>query len=191
MNINKQQKKKENFFEYVKLKKLIFVSQQEQERELRERERIQEEKIANALQKQRINQLREEKILQKIREDPELRELEKKLQRAYIFLEQKNQLGEKKKIEEREKVCCFLSLIKIQMIEKQLFEEMERERLKIVEREERKEREQREKNMLAKKMLEEQIHEREQQRLRSIEQFEKEKKQIDEIVERINLEDRL
>lgn len=72
---------------------------------MRQRIREQEEKIAKQLEKEAMDKLREERMIQKIREEnPELRELENKLMNVYTYTQQQQQLKEKEKIKQFEKV---------------------------------------------------------------------------------------
>ena len=67
------------------------------ERELREKLLIQEEKIANELERRKNEKVRREKMIQRVREESEeLRELEAKLKNAYVNLEREHQLRDDK-----------------------------------------------------------------------------------------------
>jgi len=135
--------------------------------------------IATELERRRTEKERHNKLVQKVREESaELRDLQEKLRAAEMNLERKLQLEEKKMIKNRE-----------QTYEAAFDELMERERQNKVAKENLEQLTRRKEYVAARKVLEEQMEEKiELQRLAQ-QEFENERKVIDEIVAKIHAED--
>ena len=154
----------------------------EREREQQELMRIQQEQeqaLAQALAKKKEQEVKDQKTIQQIREQSaEIRDLEVKLRAAYTNKEREAQIAEQNYIKEKEK-----------KEDQKIFREMEKVRLKVVEQEHQKVVERKEKGAQAKKILEEQISQREEEKQFAYQEFLKEKLLIDQIVKKIQMED--
>ncbi|XP_063245045.1 meiosis-specific nuclear structural protein 1-like isoform X2 [Bacillus rossius redtenbacheri] len=139
----------------------------------------QEEKLATEMLKQEHEKLREEKLRQKIRETSvELRELEAKLRAAYFTKELYAQIAEKKVAKLEEKHREHAEAEHQQSIWK---EDKELERQENLENFQRK--------LKYRSELLDQIAEVEKNRQKALLEFLREKKMLDEIVQRIHEED--
>ncbi|KAJ3281715.1 hypothetical protein HK104_011316 [Borealophlyctis nickersoniae] len=154
----------------------IETARRRMERELMLRK---EEELVKEVERIRHEQLREEKLRQSIRENSvELRELEKKLNYAYMNKERALQKQQKEVQVEQDKAK-----------EAELIADMNR-RVEIEkQRELEKEREAYERGVLYHQALHEQLAEHEARKEAEFEQFLREKAMVDEIVRRIMMED--
>jgi len=154
-----------------------------QEKALKEKEKAfyeQQEKIAAELDKRRTTQLRDEKIVQRIREEsPEIRELEAKLKAAYMNKERETQLHEKTMMATEAKMRETADLAEA---EKARQRELERDRM-VAEKK-------REQQKMAKKVLEEQMEQQEVMKKKAWESFLREKAMVDEVVAKIMEEEK-
>nr|KAJ3420778.1 mannosyl-oligosaccharide alpha-1,2-mannosidase [Polyrhizophydium stewartii] len=153
----------------------------EDERKRREiEESIQfEEQIVSEMERIHHEQVREQKQRQSIRENSvELRELEKKLNYAYMNKERAMQLKEKQLISQQAKAC---SLIK----EAELIAEMSAQAERAKEEETDRQKQIHERSIEYHKALHNQLAEAEVKKQQEYEQFLKEKAIVDEIVKRI------
>eukprot|EP00760_Papus_ankaliazontas_P000822 PhM_4_TR10256/c0_g1_i1/m.18252 len=135
--------------------------------------------IADELEKRVTEEMRKDKMVQLVRQQaPELRELESKLQIAYMNKEREAQLAEKSYIKEQQKVN-----------DKDVFEKMREQWRKedevVIEQQQKRTFELRKQ----KDVIEQQLREREQQQLEALQQFLREKEQVDAIVSKIQEED--
>ena len=151
------------------------------ERHLKDKWAKEESAVIAALELQKKEKLRQELDLKRIREESEeLRELEEKLRAAEMNMERKLQMEESAVLKAREaQYHAYYDGV------------METERQKIVEKEEKKEREYWERQIAAKQVLKEQIEEKLELQRVAQEEFERERKQVDDIVKRIQEEDKL
>lgn len=140
-----------------------------------------EDAFVATLAAEKKGQMRAELDLKRVREESEeLRELEDKLRAAEMNMERKLQLEEARMLEKRE-----------QQYHAYYDTMMEAQRQKLVIQEENKERDNLKKQIAAKKVLQEQIEEKLDLRRAAQEEFEKERRQVDEVIARIQEEDRL
>ncbi|KAJ1556624.1 mannosyl-oligosaccharide alpha-1,2-mannosidase [Nowakowskiella sp. JEL0078] len=150
--------------------------------ELISRERnaeMEREKLVRLMEEKKLEELREEKVRQSIRENSEeLRDLEKKLDSAYMNKERALQIKEKQYQAHKEKI-----------IESELIVEMNRclEVSKQIELE--KEKQIYDESRRYKKALQQQLQDMEAKKQAEFEQFLREKSMVDEIVHRIIEED--
>ncbi|KAK7497864.1 hypothetical protein BaRGS_00010998 [Batillaria attramentaria] len=151
----------------------------ERDRMIREQQFAQEESLARELERRRLEETKDEKMRQQIRETSlELRELEAKLKAAYMNKERAAQLAEKDALK-------FDEMKRDSEIARHMKEQAERAQEAEREREMERYREM----VRYQQELERQLEEQEQKRQQAYEEFLKEKLMIDEIVRRIYEED--
>eukprot|EP00164_Ancoracysta_twista_P005869 GFYU01008076.1.p1 GENE.GFYU01008076.1~~GFYU01008076.1.p1 ORF type:complete len:364 (-),score=126.97 GFYU01008076.1:7-954(-) len=157
------------------------IEQAEFERELLAKQRGDEQRIANEIQRRKNESLRDQKNYQRICEQSEdLRALESKLKLAYMNKERSDQIAERSLYQAKEKAYDDL-----------LNHEMENERIKGLQKEEAKEAQRREMYIAQREVVMRQMDEREEQRRQQFEEFLEEKKKIDEIIMQIQQEEEL
>ena len=173
-----------------KLNRLKMVQDEESReeemmREIADRENYQkqmsrQEALAKQLEKRQIDQLREEKSTQLVREQaPEIRELEQRLQAAYMNKERQGQVEEAKQrhVHERE-------------VDMKQYHETEALRIRAIEAQRDQEAHRTQTLREQKVVLEQQMHDRDLARLEAYKQFLEEKRVVDQIVSRIQAEDK-
>ncbi|KAL0479833.1 meiosis-specific nuclear structural protein mns1 [Acrasis kona] len=139
----------------------------------------QESRIADEIERRNIENVRQQKTIQKIREESEeLRDLESKLKSAYLNLEREAQIREKQQIQQRDAVN-----------EKLIAEEMERKRVDLSKQLQDVEQQRKEQALQAKRVLQDQIIQKEQERELAYQEFLKEKQLVDGIVERVQMQE--
>jgi hypothetical protein len=156
--------------------------------------------LVEEIERRRNEQIREEKLRQSIRENSvEIRELEKKLNNAYMNKERALQIQEKQLFMIKEKVTMwlgyhilvwqFFSMFPYQAVESERIQEMKRQleqqRLKELENEKLAY----ERSLAYKDALQGQLAENETRKQAEYEQFLREKAMVDEIVRKILEED--
>lgn len=151
----------------------------ERDRLIREQQMAQEESLSRELERRRLEQTKDEKMRQQVRETSlELRELEAKLKAAYMNKERAAQLAEKDALK-------FDEMKRDSEIARHMKEQSERAR----ETEREREMERYKEMVQYQQELERQLEEQEQKRQQAYEEFLKEKLMIDEIVRKIYEED--
>ena len=151
----------------------------EQEKAAKQAIKEQEERLATELERYKLDQLRDTKMRQQLRETSyELRELEAKLKEAYVAKERHAQRAEKE-------ANKFDDMLEDAQIMKRMKEEAERAEREMAAREKSKA-----VDMLKyKKDLHRQLEEKENEKHAAYEEFLREKLLIDEIVRKIYEED--
>eukprot|EP00281_Chroomonas_sp_CCMP1168_P026003 CAMPEP_0206227742 /NCGR_PEP_ID=MMETSP0047_2-20121206/8789_1 /ASSEMBLY_ACC=CAM_ASM_000192 /TAXON_ID=195065 /ORGANISM="Chroomonas mesostigmatica_cf, Strain CCMP1168" /LENGTH=472 /DNA_ID=CAMNT_0053650921 /DNA_START=49 /DNA_END=1467 /DNA_ORIENTATION=- len=145
------------------------AAQIQQQRALAEREDL----LAAELEKRKNERVREEKIIEKVRnEAPELRELEQKLRAAYMNQERRKQLAEK---------ATRIAIADLQL---------EARRIRDVRAEEEKQAARRVQAVAAKAVLREQMKEQDEAKAAAYAEFIKEKALVDEIIAKIMEEEK-
>lgn len=146
---------------------------------IKSEQEAQEERLARELERRKLDEIRDEKMRQQIRESSlELRELEQKLKSAYMNKERTAQIAEKEALK-------YDKMARDAEIAKQMKEEHERAHEAERQREMEKYREQ----IRYQQDLERQLEEQEEKKQQAYEEFLKEKLMIDEIVRKIYEED--
>jgi hypothetical protein len=148
----------------------------ERQRELAAREMG----LVQELERRKNEKLREEKVIEKVRaEAPELRELEQKLRAAYMNQERRLQLQEKVVMQEQERERE--AIVDLQM---------EAARLREMKAEAAKEGQRRTEALAAKQILKEQMAEQDEAKAAAYAEFIKEKAMVDEIIAKIMEEEK-
>eukprot|EP01136_Pigoraptor_vietnamica_P026411 Opistho-1_new@81433 len=148
-------------------------------KEQRQREKEQEEKLVEALERQKLEKLREIKIRQMVRENsPELRALELKLNGAYMNKERTMQMAQKQAVLDQEKSQRAVYARQIEAETKAMLAEEKAAKASRMQKQES-----------YKTVLEGQLQEQETARQKAYDDFLREKQMIDEIVARIHEED--
>ena len=143
------------------------------------RDREQEERLARAIDLVKRQELRKEKDIQRIREESEeLRVLEAKLKTAFMNKEREAQIAEQKLIS-----------TKMRTEENAIDVAMDDDRFEAVVAMQQSEAERRLHATKARVYLEEQMADKETQKVEAQEQFQREKQMIDAIVEKIRMQD--
>eukprot|EP00002_Diphylleia_rotans_P022168 TRINITY_DN4340_c0_g1_i1.p1 TRINITY_DN4340_c0_g1~~TRINITY_DN4340_c0_g1_i1.p1 ORF type:complete len:493 (-),score=146.93 TRINITY_DN4340_c0_g1_i1:487-1965(-) len=177
--VENKRRQRETEEEWMQAQKITAMQQERINSETMRRKMEDEERMAKELKRRQEEKMREEKMLQRIRqESDEIRQLESKLQAAYVNKERSGQLEEKKLIDEQKKA-----------IERVIDEDMERLRVNTVRREAEIQQARRDAAVTSKKQLEDQMQEREDAKRKLYEEFLRDKMLIDEIVQKIQMED--
>lgn len=153
----------------------------EEDKQFRERQLEQEERMAKELARINNEKLRDEKMRQYIKENSvELRELELKLKSAYLNRERAAQMAEKEAMR-------YETVRQEAAIARKMKDEHERAEMEKELQEQKKF----EEVVRYQQELERQLEEKERKRLEAYDEFLKEKLMVDEIVRKINEEDQM
>ncbi|KAK3250443.1 hypothetical protein CYMTET_40173 [Cymbomonas tetramitiformis] len=175
-HVRREREARQRAQEEQKLDQLYTAHKQ---REYGQQQAQEDAKIASHLERTRKESERQQRVVQRIRnESEELRALSEKLRAAEMNLERTNQLKERKMLQSREKEynASYDNL-------------MENERLKKVAAEEAKQVQRRQDQIGARLVQEEQVAEKKEMQRAAMKEFERERAAVDEIVGRIQEED--
>ncbi|KAJ1556102.1 mannosyl-oligosaccharide alpha-1,2-mannosidase, partial [Cladochytrium tenue] len=157
----------------------MALIESERQKQARELQRQEEERIVQEMEHRRAQQLKEEKLRQSIRENSEeLRELEKKLNYAYMNKERAVQVQERQ-----------LLLLQEKAAEAERIREMNQNLEAQLQRETEKEQARHERSLEYRDALQTQLADSEVRRQQEYELFLREKAMVDDIVRRILEED--
>jgi|Transcript_76726 hypothetical protein len=155
--------------------------QKAEEEHLKRQRAVQREAaLADALGRKKIAELREEKEVQRIREEaPELRALRQKLAAAQMNQQREMQLVQKKEQDLQDK-----------QMEQTLAQEMEQVRMKAQKQDDDREAKRKENWKISADVLQQQMEERDMAKVAAYQEFLREKHMVDEIVRKIEEEDK-
>ena len=155
------------------------INEEQYERRMQQLTLTQNQLLINELNNEAKDEERKKREIQRVcEESPELRELEKTLKQAYLNQQRDIQYQDKLLQEERERQ-------RVRAIEDQ----MEFDRISAIEKESGKAELKRQGVLQRKQVLEKQLREKEEQRLKEAQDSVREKEMVDEIVSKIMRED--